>query len=406
MVVVFSGNTSWSMYNFRLMVMKKFQELGHKVVVVTPVDNFAEKLITENIEVVPILKMERSGTNPLHDYGLYREYVKVYKKIKPDFIFHYTIKPNIYGTLAAKKCKIPCISIATGLGNAFANTDSLIFYFAKQLYKFSSKYAKQVWFLNTTDQSLFIQHKIISEDKSFLLPGEGINLSLFSPSKTVVKSSASQEVKFLLIARMLYDKGVKIFADASEILISRGYKFSALLLGQLDYDNPQKIAIETIKEWEANGFVKYLGSTAHVQSYIEAADCIVLPTYYKEGIPRVLLEASCMEKPIITTINPGCTDIVKDGVNGFLCAPKDAVSLADMMEKFIHTSEDERIVMGKNGRKIVETDFDEQHVIDIYVEQWGFLMQQPSFAKKSMQKNVLPTTTTIQTNTRLKTVKN
>lgn len=384
MIVVFSGNTSWSMYNFRLMVMKKFQELGHKVVVVTPVDNFAEKLITENIEVVPILKMERSGTNPIRDYGLYREYVKVYKKIKPDFIFHYTIKPNIYGTLAAKKCKIPCISIATGLGNAFANTDSLIFYFAKQLYKFSSRFAKQVWFLNTTDQELFIQHKIIPKEKSFLLPGEGINLSLFSPSKSPLKAD-HKEVRFLLIARMLYDKGVSIFAEASQILLSKGYEFSALLLGQLDYDNPQKISIETIKEWEAKGLVKYLGSTSHVQSYIDAADCIVLPTYYKEGIPRVLLEASCMEKPIITTINPGCTDIVKDGVNGFLCNPKDAVSLADMMEKFIHTSEEERNLMGKNGRNIIEANFDEQHVIDIYLEQWKKQMQQEDTAKvKSM----------------------
>ena len=362
MIIAFSGNTSWSMYNFRLGLMKKFLDFGYEVYVVAPTDDYTKKIEAEGIKFIPITNLKRSGNNPIQDYSLYKEYAKIYKKLQPAFIFHYTIKPNIYGTLAARLCNIKSISITTGLGNAFAKR-GIIFYFVKYLYKISSFYAVEVWFLNSSDKHTFIKNNIIPESKSFILPGEGINTSLFIPAKNY---PVNEHTTFLLLSRMLYDKGIKVFVDATRLLLEKGYELSSLLLGQTDQDNPEAISRETIEKWQQEGVIKYLGSTANVKPFIENADAVVLPSYYKEGIPRVLLEAASMGKPIITTRNPGCIEVVDDGVNGYLCEIKNVNDMASKMEQFIHLSIEERKRMGMAGRRKMQANFDEQIVLDIY----------------------------------------
>ena len=364
MLIVFSGNTSWSMYNFRIGLVKKFLESGYDVCIVAPEDDYTQKINDAGIPFVGIKNLKRAGTNPVEDYMLYKEYKRVYSKLKPDFVFHYTIKPNNYGTLACKKLHIPCISITTGLGNAFSK-GGLLMNFVKFLYKFSSAYAKVVWFLNTDDKELFVKNKIIPEDKSFILPGEGINLNFFKSDIPVHKNGVTT---FLLVGRMLYDKGVKVFVEASDILLKKGYSISSLLLGQIDLENPEAISSDTLSKWQKDGLVKYLGPTADVKPFIENADCVVLPSYYKEGIPRVLLEAACMERPIITTENPGCRDIVDDGINGYLCEIKNPKALAEKMEQLVHLSTMQRVNMGKAGRQKMQGKFDETHVINLYLE--------------------------------------
>ncbi|MEI9934730.1 MAG: glycosyltransferase [Ferruginibacter sp.] len=174
-------------------------------------------------------------------------------------------------------------------------------------------------FLNTDDQALFIENKIIPSKKSFVLPGEGIDTHFF---KSEIPTHKNGVTTFLLVSRMLYDKGVKVFVEASDILLKKGYSISSLLVGQIDLENPEGIPNEKLAQWQKDGLVKYLGPTADVKPFIENADCIVLPSYYKEGMSRVLLEAACMERPIITTQNPGCKEIVDDGINGYLCDVK------------------------------------------------------------------------------------
>jgi glycosyltransferase involved in cell wall biosynthesis len=292
---------------------------------------------------------------------LCREYIRIYKNLQPDFIFHYTIKPNIYGTLAARFCKIKSISIITGLGNAFSN-NGILFHVAKLLYKVSLAYPVEIWFLNSSDKSIFISNGIIKAHKSFILPGEGVNTTAFSPA---VHRPENTAFTFLLVSRMLYDKGIEEFVEASKLLLKKGYSLTSLLLGQIDYDNPEVIALEVLEKWQQEGIVQYLGSTNDVKPYIENVDVIVLPSY-REGIPRILLEAAAMEKPIITTSIPGCVEVVEDGVNGYLCEVKNIEDLANQMEKLILLPVEEREKMGVAGRKKVLAGFDEKIIIDIY----------------------------------------
>ena len=350
------------MYNFRLGLMQKFIHFGYEICVVAPEDEYTEKITEAGIRFIPVTKLKRSGNNPVQDFNLCREYISIYKALHPAFIFHYTIKPNIYGTLAAKICNIRCISITTGLGNAFSSK-GVLFYFAKYLYKVSSAYAIEVWFLNSSDKDIFINNNIIPEHKSFILPGEGVDTALFKPPLVYPEN---ENIVFLLISRMLYDKGIEIFVQASRFLINKGYAVSSLLLGQIDKDNPEAISIDKIEEWQKEGTIKYLGATTDVKPFIENVHAVVLPSFYKEGIPKVLLEAACMEKPIITTRSPGCMEVVDDGVNGYLCAIKNVDDLAEKMEKFIHLSIDEKKKMGIAGRKKILENFDEKIVIDIY----------------------------------------
>lgn len=366
MRIVFSGNTSWSMYNFRLGVMKKFLSLGYEVYTVAPWDNFTEKIEQEGIRVVTIKNLKRSETNPIREFKLLREYISVYKALQPDIIFHFTIKPNIYGTLAARYCNIACISVTTGLGNAFSKK-GVIFLAAKYLYKISSSYSKETWFLNENDRDLFVKSNVLPLSKTFILPGEGVDTSRFPATQYPLKE---EPVEFLLIARMLYDKGVGYFVEASKILKAKGYNISSVLVGDIDKDNPQNIGADQLAKWDAEGAVSYKGGTQNVKPFIENSHCMVLPSFYKEGLPRILLEAACMERPIITAVNPGCVDILDDGVNGFLCQPRDAADLADKMEKFIKLSYLEKINMGKAGRKKVLLKFDENIIIDIYLQKF------------------------------------
>ena len=362
------------MYNFRLNLIKKFIHFGYEVCIVAPEDEYTEKIRATGLQVITVKKLKRSGNNPIQDFNLFLEYIKIYKALQPAFIFHYTIKPNIYGTLAAKICNVKSISITTGLGNAFSTKGGL-FYFAKYLYKISSVYALEVWFLNSSDRSIFINNKIIPEYKSFILPGEGVDTSVFMPT---LQYPENKTTTFLLVSRMLYDKGIEEFVEASKLLVKKGYALSSSLLGKIDNDNPEAIALEIIKKWEYDGIVRYLGSTKDVKPYIENVDAIVLPSY-SEGVPRILLEAASMEKPIITTRIPGCEEVVEDGVNGYLCEPKNIEDLAAQMEKLILLTVDKRKKMGIAGRKKMLASFDEKIIINIYKEKCDrYLVQKTS----------------------------
>jgi glycosyltransferase involved in cell wall biosynthesis len=368
MLIVFSGNTSWSMYNFRLDLLRKLVSDGYAICVIAPEDEYTLKIKEAGIDFYPVKKLNRSGINPLEDIFLLKEYISIYKKLKPSFVFHYTIKPNIYGTLAAKYCKIPSISVATGLGNAFSKK-GFLFYFVKYLYKLSTSFSSEIWFLNDSDKAVFETHHIIDKNKGFVLPGEGVNTTVF---KTNNKYSVSESCHFLLVSRMLYDKGVQVFVEATKHLMSKGYKINSFLLGQLDADNPESISIETIQQWQAEGLVHYLGSSTNVANHIDQANVVILPSYYKEGLPKVLLEAASMEKPIITTNVPGCKEVVDDRINGYLCNPKSVFDLAQKMELFIQLPLEDKINMGKAGREKVLKYFDVDIIIDIYKKKLAF----------------------------------
>jgi len=308
------------------------------------------------------MPMDNKGTNPLRDVSLLGRLYKVLHDLRPDLPINYPIKPVIYGALAARSTSVKVISVVPGLGNVFLKRN-LFTRFVELLYRISQLNVHTVFFLNNDDYELFEERKLVPVAKMAVLPGEGIDIQYFSPSPPRLSNT---KIRFLLSARMLWDKGVGEFVEAAEI-VRRSYPNTEFaLLGFLDVQNPSAIGHGQIDDWVARGIVDYFGATADVRPFISDADVIVLPSSYKEGLSRSLLEAAAMGKPIITSDITGCRDVVDDGVTGFLCEPKDSASLVLQMERMLALSQVQRQAMGQAAREKMVSQFDEALVIDRY----------------------------------------
>lgn len=359
MKLLFIGNTAWSMYNFRRPVFIYFLKQGYEIIILAPKDNTYDKLLESiGCKFYPIA-IDSKGKNPIKDLLTLFSIKEIMKKEKPDYCFFYTIKPNIYGSLAARLLNIPYIPITTGLGYIFS-VNNWISNISKLLYKIAFKKAKKVCFLNKEDANTFINEKLIPENQVIIFNGEGIDVTKFN------LESNPKDISFILIARIIWDKGVKEFVQAAQ-LIKQKYPLTKFkLLGFLGVDNPNAISKEQINIWEKEGIIEYLGSTNDVRPYINSSTCVVLPSYYREGIPFCLMEGAASGKPIITTRNIGCKEVVEDGVTGFLCDIKDPITLSQCMEKIILMSDKERNEMGLKGRKKMENEFDIKLIIEKY----------------------------------------
>ena len=355
------SNTAWYLYNLRLGVIHFLQSKGFDLLVIAPHDDFMTLLAKENCKTVSV-EMDRRGTNPLSDVVLMRRLHKIYRDHKPDFIIHYTIKPNVYGALAAKAAGIPSIAVVSGLGYAFSGRGWL-YKIVARLMKTAFAFAKEVWFVNKDDRDLLLQANIVSKEKTVQLPGEGINTEKFAP---IPKPSSSETFVFLMSARLLWEKGVGVFVEAARQLKPKYPQAEFQLLGFLTDDETTGVTKAQVEKWEAEGIVKYLGITSNVIPFLANADCIVLPSFYREGVPRALLEPASMAKPIITTDNVGCRDVVEDGVTGFLVKPNNNADLTEKMERMLNLSEAERRNMGMKAREKVIREFDERWVLKEY----------------------------------------
>jgi len=354
------SNSAWSVFNFRLDVIRWLLKNNVKVLVFAPADNYAEKLTAEGCRFIPI-HFNNRGENPLNDFLFYRRLRKLYREYRPDFIFHYVAKPNIYGSLAAKAEKIPSVAVITGLGYPFAKRN-ILFRIMRALYRKALRHTREVWFLNNEDAKVFITEKIVSIDKMKVLPGEGVNTSHFAPSPR----AHSEPFQFLMSTRLLKSKGIGLYADAARILQKKNYHVNFLLIGFFESNHPDSVSPETLKKWVDDGLINYLGFADDVRPYLQKADCIVFPSFYNEGVPRCLMEAASMEIPAITSYNRGCKEVVLNNSNGYICNLNDPFDLADKMEKMINTSPEERQRMGKNGRQLVLKKFDICKIIEEY----------------------------------------
>lgn len=361
-LIALVANSAWSVYNFRLDLIRNLIP-RYDVLVIAPEDEFAAELKTEGCLFQNIHFNNRSE-NPFRDFTFYRSLKKIYRERKPDFIFHYVIKPNIYGSLAAAACGISSIAVITGLGYAFARKNWLR-KTVSFLYKRALKNTKEVWFLNRDDADIFIQRKLVAGHKVKILPGEGINPEYFAarPFRPVARSKAFQ---FLMSTRLLKSKGVRAYVDAARILKKKNRDIRFELIGFFEEHHPDSITAQDIRYWQRRNFIHYSGFAKDVRPFLNQADCLVFPSSYPEGVPRCLLEAASMEIPIITSRNRGCTEVVEDGVNGFLCAINDADDLARKMEQMVALSAAERAAMGKKGREIVKEKFDVQKILREY----------------------------------------
>ena len=360
MKIIFFSNISWSIYNFRLKLLKSLQEDGHEIYTVAFKDEYAEKLINEGFHFEAI-NLNNNSINPFEDLKTIYDYYTIYKKIQPDLICHNAIKPNIYGTIAAGLLNIPTINNISGLGTLFIKK-SFSTKVAKLLYKFSQKKATRVFFQNNDDLHLFIKNKLINVSKTQVIPGSGVDTAKFI-SNDLTKQD--EYFHFLFIGRLLYDKGIREYIEAAQLLKDKYPSVKFNILGPLYENNATAITQETLDNWLKNKEINYLGQTDHVEEVMKTAHCVVLPSY-REGLSKVLIEASSMGLPIVTTNVPGCKDVVIDNETGFLCEVKNSEDLANKMEKMLLLSSKERQEMGGKARARAVAVFDEQIIIQHY----------------------------------------
>lgn len=357
-------NTAWNVYNFRLGLIRKLRDEGYNVIVIAPYDDFVIKIKNERFKFIPLKNLSRKGTNPINDLKLIIELYNIYRLEKIDVTLQYTIKPVIYGTLAAKLANVKSLNTLTGLGFSFLS-DGLINYLVKRLYKFSLNSADIVWFQNEDDKALFVDTKLVNPNKVDIVNGSGIDTGYFCPSIAYIGNTP---LIFLFIGRLLFDKGIQEYVDAARIIKAKGMDAEFHIVGALDIDNPSAIDKTSLDKWINEGVVCYCGETTDVRSFIQKSDVIVLPSY-REGLPRVMLEGMSMGKPLITTDVPGCRATVKDNHNGFLAEVKNAKSLANAIEKMLLLTSKEREQMGKIGREMALAKFDERIIIKKYVSE-------------------------------------
>lgn len=358
--IVIVINSSWNIINFRSGLVKAFIKQNYEVLVIAPQDKYSAEITKLGCRLIP-LEMDNQGTNPFKDLLLFVRLFNIMRLEKPNIFLGYTVKPNIYGSLAAHFLNIPVINNVTGLGTVFINggpLNSLL----KTLYRLAFSKSFKVFFQNEDDRKLFISEKLVKNSLAFYVPGSGIDLKKFIPVPLPRKTT----FRFLLISRMLWDKGVGEFVDAARKLQENGVKADFCLLGFLDVKNPKKIAREEMDGWVKRGWVRYLGVSSKIEEQIARANCVVLPSY-REGLPKSLLEAAAMARPIVTTDTAGCRDVVDSGINGYLCRTKDSDDLAKKMLQIFNLKPNELKSMGLKGRKKIEENFDEKIVINLYL---------------------------------------
>lgn len=358
--IIINLNSSWNIFNFRLGLIKFLKSEGYDIIAVAPGDEYVNHLKASGLKCYNIY-INQKGTNPITDFFIFLQYLRLFNKIKPNLILSYTIKPNIYGNLAARILNIPTINNVSGLGTLFIKK-SIATYFGGLLYKISLNSSNHVFFQNSDDRVLFVKNQLVKKNISSIIPGSGVDVKKFNFVRT--HNGAN---KFLFVGRLIADKGVFEYLDAAVSVLKKYPKKEFLLVGELGYNNKTALSKTQIRRYTAKyPQIKCLGKTDNIISLLESVDVMILPSY-REGLSKSLIEAASMGLPIITTDVPGCRDVVKDGFNGFLCSVRSKPSLEKAIYKMIDLNENERLEFGSNGRKIVVNKFSSEIVNKIYI---------------------------------------
>jgi glycosyltransferase involved in cell wall biosynthesis len=359
--IAISVNTAWNIYNFRSGLVKAFISHGYEVLVIAPHDEYSQRIRNLGCRFIP-MPMDNNRTRPLNDLSLLARYFATLRSERPLAYLGFTVKPNVYGSLAAHVLQIPVINNIAGLGTTFINKTFLT-QIVRALYKLSLRRSYRVFFQNRDDRDVFLAAGLAQPSSADWIPGSGVDLARYNPAP---RSEHGHSLHFLLVARMLKDKGIFEYVEAARIVHRRFPSVRFELLGFVDEANPNSVGLNDIRNWEEEGAVHYLGKSDDVRPYLTDTDCVVLPSY-REGISRSLLEAAAMGRPIITTDTVGCRDVVDDHVNGLLCRVRDGADLAEKMCEFVALPDAKRSEMGDAGRKKVASEYDENIVIQKYL---------------------------------------
>ena len=362
--ILIVANSSWNVVNFRMGLIRALQAEEFQVVAAAPLDIDPANIKALGCEVFEV-KVRAQSLNPLRDLGFVLQLFLILRQTGAQTCLFFTAKPNIFGGFCASLLDLHYINNISGLGSVFIKNGFLSKVMIL-LYKLALKKSSCVFFQNRDDRDLFLQKNIVKSEKTKLLPGSGVNLQKFQPVLKIKKID-QEPFTFILISRLIKDKGVIEYIEAAKLVSKLHPDIQFKILGFLGVQNPTAISTQQINEWQQLQFVSYLGEANDVRPFIEESDCVVLPSY-REGTPKVLLEAAAMGKPIITTDVPGCREVVEDQLTGFLCEVRSAQDLAHKMCQMIELSAEQRAQMGRLGRLKMENQFSEKIVIDRYLE--------------------------------------
>lgn len=358
--VLMLGSSGLGIFGLRGELIRRLVKDGYEVIVSFPSGflgegrELAEEYGCSFVEIA----VDRRGKSIFNDLELLHNYMKLMEECKPDIVFTYTVKCNVYGGIACQKLRIPYVMNITGLGKGLAEggaTQKLLI----MLYRISAKSAQCVFFQNENDRQFFIDYGIKYKRDS-LLPGSGVNLEKYGP----MPYPEEEMFVFTYIARVMKTKGIDEFLAAADTIHREVTNTEFHICGYYEDDYREIVEIA-----EKKGLIKYHGQVSDVRPYEAISHCIVLPTYHPEGVSNVLLEAAACARPIITTNRPGCAEAVEDGVTGYLIREKDSQDLIEKMRKFMALPRQERIDMGLAGRAKMEKEFDRQIVVEKYMEE-------------------------------------
>lgn len=361
MPIVVTLNTAWTICNFRRPLIRALRKEGYRVICFAPEDEYTSLLTEEDIEIQPIYCLDRKGTNPVQDLRLILELEKAYKKYRRDLAIHFTIKPNIYGSIAANRLGIPSVAVVTGLGYTFLS-GGLASRAARFLYKYAFSRNNLTVFQNPDDQSLFVSKALVRKKRTIVIPGSEIDMDFYAVTPEIPYSPV-----YLFVGRLLHHKGIKELLEGFRLFSGKYPDAKLVVVGDVDDDNPASLTEVEVKKWRDHPGIIFEGFQKDVRPFIQQSSIVVLPSY-REGLPRTMLEALSMGRPVITTDVPGCREVVRPGKNGWMVPAQNAEALADAFEEFYRLPKEEQKRMGQQSRKMAEEKFSTEVVNQQFLE--------------------------------------
>ena len=354
MRVLIIANADIGLYKFRKELLEELVK-ENEVYIALPKGEFYEDLLAIGCKYI-ITQLDRHGTNPVKELKTVFEYKKIIKRVKPEIVFTYTIKPNVYAGMACAALNIPYVANITGLGTAVENP-GLMQVLTVNLYKYGLRKAQKVFFQNTENRDFFVKKGVVKKAYD-LLPGSGVNLKNYM----VTEYPNGPTVDFVFVSRIMKEKGIEQYLEAAKEIKARHSETRFHICGFCEQNYEQ-----VFKDMSDEGIIIYHGLVKDMSAIYKQMSCTIHPTYYPEGLSNVLLESSASGRPIITTNRSGCREVVDDGINGYVVEEKNSKDLIEKIELFLEKSVEERKQMGIAGRKKVEKEFNRQIVIDKYL---------------------------------------
>lgn len=360
-LVLLSSNSAWNLWNFRIDLIRALQQAGYRVAAAVPDDPYCRQLEGAGVECLPLAGMDASGISPARDARLLASYVAIFRAARPLAFLGFTAKPNVYGSIAARITGVAAINSLTGLGTAFIHGTALE-KLVGALYRIALSRSAAVFFHNDDDRQLFVARKLVDPHVAKVIAGSGICLDKYRTAPFPDEAGPT----FLFVGRLLLEKGVGEFAEAARYVKDRQPQARFRIVGSFASDQ-RAVSKDDMAAWEADGRLDYLGSCDDIRPHIAASDCVVLPSW-REGLPRVLLEAAAMGRPSVASDVPGCRHVVVDGETGLLCAVRSPASLGEALLEMIRIGPSGRAAMGAKARARAEEHFEVSRVSAEYLD--------------------------------------